>query len=42
MLQRRLPVLRFRHETLVDGRAFERPVNHALVRIVPPEGVTPI
>ena len=25
---------------VLDGRTFERPVNYALVRIVPPEGVT--
>ena len=24
----------------MDGRALERPVNYALLRIVPPEGVT--
>ena len=34
------PLLHFEYETVVDGRAFERPVNYALVRIVPPEGVT--
>ena len=34
------PVLRFQYEVLVDGRTLERPVNYALVRIVPPEGVT--
>jgi len=33
------PVLHFRYETLVDGRALEHPVNYALVRIVPPEGI---
>ena len=33
------PVLAYKYEMLCDGRAFERPVNHALVRIVPPEGV---
>jgi len=33
------PVLAYRYEMLADGRAFERPVNHALVRIVPPAGV---
>ncbi|HET9747909.1 MAG TPA: DUF3141 domain-containing protein [Casimicrobiaceae bacterium] len=33
------PVLAYRYELLADGRAFERPVNHALVRIVPPKGV---
>ena len=34
------PVLHFDYETVVDGRKLERPVNYALVRIVPPEGVT--
>jgi pimeloyl-ACP methyl ester carboxylesterase len=34
------PVLRYRFETVVDGRTLERPVNYALVRIVPPDGVT--
>jgi pimeloyl-ACP methyl ester carboxylesterase len=34
------PVLRFKYETVVDGRTFERPVNYALVRIIPPEGVS--
>jgi pimeloyl-ACP methyl ester carboxylesterase len=34
------PVLRFEYETLVDGRTLARPVNYALVRIIPPEGVT--
>ena len=34
------PVLHFRYETVVDGRTLERPVNYALVRIVPPEGIT--
>jgi pimeloyl-ACP methyl ester carboxylesterase len=33
------PVLHFDHEMLVDGRTFARPVNYALLRIVPPEGV---
>ena len=33
------PVLAYRYEMLADGRAFEHPVNHALVRIVPPRGV---
>src|SRR5262249_27127825 len=31
-------VLTFDAEVLVDGRGLERPVNYALVRIVPPEG----
>lgn len=34
------PVLHFDHETVMDGRSLERPVNYALLRIVPPEGVT--
>jgi len=33
------PVLAYEYEILCDGRTFERPVNHALVRIVPPKGV---
>ncbi|QWW70250.1 DUF3141 domain-containing protein [Rhizobium sp. WYJ-E13] len=32
-------VLSFTPEVLIDGRMLERPVNYALVRIVPPEGV---
>jgi pimeloyl-ACP methyl ester carboxylesterase len=34
------PVLHFDYEVVVDGRSLERPVNYALLRIVPPEGVT--
>ncbi len=34
------PVLHFDYETVVDGRTLGKPVNYALVRIVPPEGVT--
>jgi hypothetical protein len=34
------PVLHFDYEMVVDGRSLERPVNYALVRIVPPQGVT--
>ncbi len=34
------PVLHFESETLMDGRTFERPVNYALLRILPPAGVT--
>jgi pimeloyl-ACP methyl ester carboxylesterase len=34
------PVLHFEHETVLDGRTLARPVNYALVRIVPPQGVT--
>ena len=33
------PVLRFDYEMLLDGRGFERPVNYALLSIVPPAGV---
>jgi pimeloyl-ACP methyl ester carboxylesterase len=33
------PVLHFDYETVVDGRKLARPVNYALVRIVPPEGL---
>src|SRR5574338_586201 len=34
------PVLRFDYETVLDGRTLDRPVNYALVRIQPPEGVS--
>ncbi len=34
------PVLHFEYETVLDARHFARPVNYALVRIVPPAGVT--
>jgi pimeloyl-ACP methyl ester carboxylesterase len=34
------PVLRFQYETVLDGRQFKRPVNYALLRIIPPAGVT--
>jgi pimeloyl-ACP methyl ester carboxylesterase len=34
------PVLHFDYEMVLDARRFDRPVNYALVRIVPPEGVT--
>jgi pimeloyl-ACP methyl ester carboxylesterase len=34
------PVLQFKYDMVLDGRTFERPVNYALVRIVPPAGVT--
>ena len=34
------PVLHFQYEVVMDGRALERPVNYALLRIVPPKGVT--
>src|SRR5512143_1691180 len=33
------PGLHFDHEMVLDGRKLARPVNYALVRIVPPEGV---
>jgi pimeloyl-ACP methyl ester carboxylesterase len=33
-------VLNFEFEVVMDGRAFERPVNYVLVRIKPPAGVT--
>jgi len=31
------PVLTFEHETVLDARKFKRPVNYALLRILPPE-----
>jgi pimeloyl-ACP methyl ester carboxylesterase len=34
------PVLHFDHETVMDGRTLERPVNYALLRIAVPPGVT--
>jgi hypothetical protein len=34
------PVLRYDYEMIMDGRSFKRPVNYALLRIVPPKGVT--
>jgi pimeloyl-ACP methyl ester carboxylesterase len=34
------PVLHFKHEMVVDGRTLEKPVNYALLRIIPPEGVS--
>ena len=34
------PVLHFKYETVLDARQFERPVNYALVRIIPPPGLT--
>ncbi len=33
------PLLAFKWEMISDGRAFERPVNYALIRIIPPAGV---
>jgi len=32
------PVLHFEYETVLDGRKFDKPVNYALVRIVPSAG----
>ena len=32
-------VLSMPYESIMDGRAFERPVNYGLLRITPPEGV---
>jgi pimeloyl-ACP methyl ester carboxylesterase len=34
------PLLHFDYEVVLDGRTLARPVNYALVRILPPEGVT--
>jgi pimeloyl-ACP methyl ester carboxylesterase len=34
------PLLHFAYETVLDGRTLERPVNYALLRITPPDGVT--
>jgi pimeloyl-ACP methyl ester carboxylesterase len=34
------PVLHFDYETVLDGRTLARPVNYAMVRIVPPADVT--
>ena len=34
------PALHFDSEMVLDGRRFERPVNYALLRIEPPEGMT--
>jgi pimeloyl-ACP methyl ester carboxylesterase len=33
------PLLHFEHEMVVDGRQLDKPVNYALVRILPPAGV---
>jgi pimeloyl-ACP methyl ester carboxylesterase len=33
------PVLQFDYEMVLDARKFERPVNYALLKIVPPTGV---
>jgi pimeloyl-ACP methyl ester carboxylesterase len=35
------PVLVFDHETVVDGRELENPVNYALLRIIPPADCAP-
>ena len=35
----RPPLLHFECEMVMDARGFDQPVNYALVRIVPPEGV---
>src|SRR5512147_2813162 len=32
------PLLHYRWEVIADARHYERPCNHALVRIVPPRG----
>ncbi len=34
------PVLHFDYETVMDGRSLKRPVNYALLRIIPPKGTT--
>jgi pimeloyl-ACP methyl ester carboxylesterase len=34
------PLPHFDYETILDGRKLERPVNYALVRIIPPAGVS--
>ena len=34
------PLLHFDYEVVLDARKFSRPVNYALLRIIPPEGVT--
>jgi len=31
-------VLHFNYEIVVDARTFKRPVNYALLRIIPPGG----
>ena len=33
------PVLHFDYETIMDGRLLRRPVNYALLRIIPPKGM---
>jgi len=34
------PVLHFDYEMVMDARKFERPVNYAILKIIPPPGVT--
>src|SRR3954465_12652887 len=34
------PVLHFDYEIILDARKFKHPANYALLRILPPEGVT--
>ncbi|UWZ84602.1 DUF3141 domain-containing protein [Occallatibacter riparius] len=34
------PVLHFDYELIVDARTFDRPANYALLRLLPPAGVT--
>ncbi|MDE2208566.1 MAG: DUF3141 domain-containing protein, partial [Betaproteobacteria bacterium] len=33
------PLLAYNYEVIADGRGYERPVNYALLRIIPPKGV---
>ena len=33
------PLLAFKWDIVLDGRTFDRPVNYALVRIIPPDGM---
>ena len=34
------PLLQFQYESVLDGRKFSHPVNYALLKILPPAGVT--
>lgn len=34
------PALHFSYDVVLDGRSFDRPVNYAMLKIRPPEGVT--
>ena len=34
------PVLHFKHEMVLDGRTLQKPVNYALLRIIPPPDVS--